>query len=150
MHRFNCKSFFVLGLIIFSAMSSIAQERCAKGDLVGEWKEVASLRGRWNNVDSIKIAAVVSKRSLGIWEFKDDNTYRYRHPLQRSRYKRNSVFKLDGNTCQLVLGRRKDAHESRNLEIIYLTTDHLIYHSDNNPKGYYTHVLVRNQERNKD
>ncbi len=138
---------FTIMLVTLAVPRGYSQANCPRHHLLGEWKEVASLRGESTNIDSLRAAAASSKRSLGTWQFKDDNTYKYRHPLQRSRYKRNSVFALEDATCEIILGRRKHKRDRRNLEIIYLDEKLLIYKSDNNPKGYFTHVLIRNKKK---
>ena len=142
-------------LIIFALLSTAtmahvqAQNTCAFETLVGEWKETLSAPGVQVNFDSLKNAASASGRNLGIWNFTTDKRYRYQHVLQRSKYKRKSVYTLDAKTCNIVLGTKPNAHERANLEILYLDNQYLIYKSDNNPKGYFTHVLVRYKKKSR-
>lgn len=120
-----------------------AQTSCSFQHLTGEWKEVASMPGEQTNYDSLKEIESSSRRAWGIWKFSEDKTYAHRHPLERSKYKRNGVYTLNESGCEIILGTRSNAHKNANLEVLYLDNDHLIYKSDNNPKGYFTHVLVR-------
>lgn len=134
----------VLGLVaLLISTSTQAQPTCNLKLLEGEWKEVASIQGQQNNIDSLKEIESESRRSLGLWKFNTDKTYAHRHPLERSKYKRNGIYTLNESGCEIILGTRANAHRDANLEVIYLDKDHLIYKSDNNPKGYFTHVLVK-------
>ncbi|HEY0743461.1 MAG TPA: hypothetical protein VGD40_18465 [Chryseosolibacter sp.] len=133
---------FGAGALLF-CLSSYAQTACSFADLSGEWKEVASIQGQQSNIDSLKELESDSRRALGIWKFNADKTYTHRHPLERSKYKRNGVYTLNESSCEIILGTRPRAQQDANLEVMHLDKDHLIYKSDNNPKGYFTHVLVR-------
>jgi hypothetical protein len=140
-------AFTFLFVLVFINLD--AQTNCDQKNLVGEWKETLSLPGVATNLDSLKNAASSSKKNVGIWNFMADMRYTYFHALHRSKYKKKSVYVFDTNTCEIVLGTKPNARERANLEILYLDNEHLIYKSDNNPKGYFTHVLVRYKKRGK-
>lgn len=130
------------GLLLFG-LTAHAQTACSLAELPGEWKEIASIPGQQTNIDSLKELESESRRSLGIWKFNADKTYTHRHPLERSKYKRNGVYTLNDSRCEIIIGTRPSAQKDGNLEVLLLDKDHFIYKSDNNPKGYFTHVLVR-------
>ena len=134
---------FTLILTTVATNASYAQSSCSLQDLLGGWKEKISSPGVQTNIDSLKVAAAASDRNLGIWNFLADNRYSYRHTFQRSKYKKKNVYLLDTKKCEIILGSKANAREHANLEILYLDNNYLIYKSDNNPKGYFTHVLVR-------
>jgi hypothetical protein len=137
---------FLFATVLFVVAGSLfgqAQTNCSKEKLMGKWKEVASVPGQIHNLDSLKNSALSRKRQISTWEFKSDLRYRHRHALQRSRYKRNGIYLFDNTTCEIILGKNKDAREQSNLEIIFIDSHHLIYQSNNNPKGYFTHLLSR-------
>lgn len=133
----------------FISLISHAQTNCSYDVLIGEWKETMTIPGIATNLDSLKTSASSSKKNLGIWNFKTDRRYTYLHALQRSKYKRKSVYVFDANSCEVILGTKLNAREQANLEILFLDDHHLIYKSNNNPKGYYTHVLVRHRKKTK-
>ena len=146
------RSNLLLTVIFFSLTAfqqSKAQTSCSPEDLLGNWKETLTLPGTRTSFDSLKIMASASSRTLGIWNFTDDKRYTYRHALQRSKYKRKGVYHLDAPTCEIILGTKPNARERANLEILYLDKTHLIYKSDNNPKGYFTHVLTRYEKKSR-
>lgn len=132
-------------LILFLAQSfsvSQAQTGCSAETLVGSWKETVSISGIQTNFDSLKTIAAASKKNLGVWNFMNDKRYTYQHALWRSKYKRKGAYVFYTDTCEIVIGTKPNARERANLEILYLDNTYLIYKSDNNPKGYFTHVLV--------
>jgi hypothetical protein len=133
----------VLLLVTAAASASHAQASCSLENLLGGWKEKISSPGVQTDIEGLKVAAAASDRNLGIWHFLPDNRYSYRHTFQRSKYKKKNVYLLDAQTCEIILGSKANARERANLEILYLDNNYLIYKSDNNPKGYFTHVLVR-------
>lgn len=124
-----------------------AQQNCSANVLIGEWKETLSIPGVPANLDSLKTLASASKKNTGVWNFMADKRYTYLHALWRSKYKRKGVYAFYANTCEIVLGTKSNARERANLEILYSDDRYLIYKSDNNPKGYFTHVLVRYKKK---
>jgi hypothetical protein len=122
---------------------TIGQINCSPDNLIGEWKETLSVPGVPANLDSLKTIASSSKKNTGVWNFMADKRYTYLHALWRSKYRRKGVYVFYADTCEIVLGTKANAREQANLEILYLDDRHLIYKSNNNPKGYFTHVLVR-------
>jgi hypothetical protein len=135
--------------IFFHAFAQItfAQTKCSFESITGEWKETLSVPGTLLNLDSLKANASESKKNLGLWNFTHDKRYTYQHALQRSKYKRKGVYVFDGDKCEIILGTKSNARERANLEIVFVDDRYLIYKSDNNPKGYFTHVLVRYEKK---
>jgi hypothetical protein len=125
----------------FGFINCMAQTTCDDQKLVGKWKEIASMPGIIANLDSAKDAAIDTKRNIGTWEFFADKTYQYKHALHRSRYKPRGVYQFDTQSCEIIIGSKRYKPEDTNLEIIHLDDRYLLYKSNNNPKGYYTHIL---------
>lgn len=94
-----------------------------------------------SNLDSAKDGAIDTKRNIGTWEFFGDNSYEYKHALHRSRYKQKGTYLVDEQTCEIIIASKKYKREDTNLEILHVDDRYLLYKSDNNPKGYFTHLL---------
>jgi hypothetical protein len=147
-HNSPMKSLIVSKTIFFSIILSFntkaqTQLSCDERKLVGQWKEIASMPGIVTNLDSAKDIAINTKRNIGTWEFFPDQRYQYKHALHRSRYKPKGSFMFDRQTCEIIIASRKHKRDDSNLEIIHLDDRYLLYKSNNNPKGYFTHLLRR-------
>lgn len=129
----------IFGLIGCSTV--VAQSACDEQKLVGKWKEIASMPGVITNLDSAKDAAIDTKRNIGTWEFHPDRRYEYKHALHRSRYKQKGSYEFVAQTCEIIITTKKYSRDDTNLEIIHLDERYLLYKSNNNPKGYFTHIL---------
>lgn len=126
---------------IFASSITLAQSSCDAQKLVGKWKEIASMPGVITNLDSAKDAAIDTKRNIGTWQFYADKRYEYKHALHRSRYRQKGSYEFESQTCEIIINSKKYGRDDTNLEIIHLDDRYLLYKSNNNPKGYYTHIL---------
>jgi hypothetical protein len=137
------KQAFFLSCISFGWLSAVAQSACEGQKLLGTWKEIASMPGVVTNLDSAKDAAIDTKRNIGTWQFYADNRYEYKHALHRSRYRQKGSYEFDAQDCEIIIVSKKFKREDSNLEIIHLDDRYLLYKSNNNPKGYFTHILKK-------
>jgi hypothetical protein len=137
------KQLLLLSFIFFEVQSAAAQPSCESEKLLGKWKEIASMPGIVMNLDSAKDAAIDTKRNIGTWEFYAGNRYEYKHALHRSRYKQKGSYEFDAQTCEIIIASKKFKREESNLEILHLDDRYLLYKSNNNPKGYFTHILKK-------
>jgi hypothetical protein len=133
--------------VFMFSLNVTAQSTCDEQKLIGKWKEIASMPGIITNLDSAKDAAIDTKRNIGTWQFYADKSYEYKHALHRSRYKPKGKYAFDTETCEIVIVSKKYEREDSNLEIIHLDERYLLYKSNNNPKGYFTHILRKVNER---
>lgn len=133
-------------LTVLLFQSAPGQISCPKGKLIGEWKEITSIPGIITNVDSMKQIITKSNGLVGTWDFKPNLTYSYSDSYSNKLYQTNQYL-YDEKACQIILGTRKHAGKKTNLEIMYMDDMYLIYRSDNNPKGYYTHLLTRSTKK---
>ncbi|HEY0656035.1 MAG TPA: hypothetical protein VGD65_23030 [Chryseosolibacter sp.] len=130
----------------FIATGAAAQLDCASSRILGKWKEIASMPGVITNLDSAKDVAINTKRNIGTWEFFADKSYQYKHALHRSRYKPKGSYLVDEQTCEIIIASKKYKREDSNLEILHVDDRYLLYKSNNNPKGYFTHLLRKSED----
>jgi len=134
----NC--LFIIS-VLFTAYSSHAQTNCPGSELIGEWRKVRGFVGFYTNVDSLKKLITDSSRVVGTLTFKPDSTYDYTFLDIKSKCSRRFTF--DRVQCQIILGLKRKARTHANLDVIYMDDKFLIIGEDNNPKGYFTHVLIK-------
>jgi|SRR5688572_14587699 len=135
------KGLFYLLLFLLPKLT-IGQSNCHVDNLTGKWDEITSMAGKKTNVDSLKALANNAKETFGTWDFRDDGTFSFKSVFDKKSRSFKS-FTYDKGTCEIILGTKKNAKERSNLEIVFLDDRYLIYWSDNNPKGYYTHLAVK-------
>ena len=141
-----------LGLTVFLGWTAVhGQTNCAKDNLIGEWKKVKNIPTTSANIDSLKNLALSSNDTLSILHLNSDSTYTYDYfglDKKSGRFtlvidKKRKRFTFDANKCEIILGTTRTARKNGNLEVIYLDDKFLIFREDNNPKDYFTHILVK-------
>lgn len=141
MHTLQLKQVGLCIAVFIIGFNAHAQTDCSTKKVVGKWKEIASIPGIIANLDSAKDGAIDTKRNIGTWEFFGDLSYEYKHALHRSRYKPKGTYLVDEQTCEIIIASKKYKREDSNLEILHVDDRYLLYKSNNNPKGYFTHLL---------
>jgi hypothetical protein len=123
------------------------QIKCDRNKITGEWNEVTNMPGVHTNVDSLKQLIKYKSESIGVWDFKLNNTYTYKDSHSGKYYRNGEGYNFDNGTCEIILWEktksRTERKSKRNLEVIYVDNNFMIYKSDDNPKGYYTHLMTR-------
>ena len=123
------------------------QTRCATDRILGEWTEVTNMPGVHTNVDSLRQVMKGERGSIGVWDFKSNNTYTYKDTYSGKYYRNGQGYSFDNGRCEIILWENTKSRTKRksrkNLEVIYVDNDFMIYKSDDNPKGYYTHLMAR-------
>ena len=143
MNTIEAKLVFITGiLIVHATLYSYGQNNCQKNNIYGAWKSIGGVGGYENvidNVDSLKKIIHIHS-DPGTYEFRMNATYTYTNPTinpKRLLFKED-VYTFDEKTCQIILGTKKRAYKSSNLEILYVDDDYMIITNDNNPHGDYT------------
>ena len=137
---------FLLGIHI--SFLATAQNKCQREKIVGEWTEVTNMLGVYTNADSLKNIMNNSEGIIGVWSFASNGTYMFKNSFSKKYYVSGESFSFDNSTCEIILWAKTKSRTTKktraNLEIIYLDDDFMIYKSDDNPKGYYTHLMRKN------
>lgn len=136
------QSKWLMGIILFNLSCSVyGQQTCSADRLTGTWRQVLTFSGESSNVDSLKNLADRSVKMIGSLEFRTDGTYKYRfYDIKSKKYKR---FTVDSQSCEIILGERKNARKEANLKIIFLDHQYLFFCEDNNPKTMVTHLFKK-------
>jgi hypothetical protein len=129
-------------LIILLPKLTVGQTSCHSDKLIGKWDEITSMMGKNTDIDSLKKLANSPKETFGAWDFKDNGTFSFKSIFNK-KFRNYRTFTIDKEKCEIILGTKRDAKESSNLEIVFLDDKYLIYWTDNNPKTYYTHLAVK-------
>ncbi|QHT66476.1 hypothetical protein GXP67_07310 [Rhodocytophaga rosea] len=136
---------FILALHI--SFCGYGQINCQRERIIGEWTEVTNMAGVHTNIDSLRNLMNNRKETLGTWNFNSDGTYTYKDSYSNEYYRKGQKFNFDNSTCEIILWSKSKSRTKKvsreNLEIIYIEHDFLVYKSDDNPKGYYTHLMKR-------
>lgn len=103
--------------------------------------------GEQTNIDSLRQLMKAASSAIGVWDFKADNTYSYKDSYSGKIYRDGDSYSFDNGACEIILWTKTKSRTVRksrhNLEIVYVDGEFMIYKSDDNPKGYYTHLLTR-------
>lgn len=122
---------------------TIGQANCQMDKLIGEWSYVTiGHMGKLTNFDSLKELANNSKETFGVVHFRNDGLFSFKKS-DNKKFRSYKPFTYDKENCEIILGVKMDSKDNANLEIVFLDDKYLIYWEDNNPKTYYTHIVVR-------
>ena len=141
------KSLTLLVLMLAPQISfwGYGQIICQREKIIGEWTELTNMPGVHTNDDSLRNLINNSNEALGIWNFNSDGTYTYKDSYSNKYFRKGVSFNFDNSTCEIILWSKTKSRTKKvskeNLEIIHIDNNFLVYKSDDNPKGYYTHLL---------
>lgn len=103
------------------------------------------------STDSLKNLAEHSTKTLKHLHFKNDDTLTFIYQSEGETKEFPTQFRFDPSVCELILGLesrrvRENKLPRSKLEImyvLYIDDKILIYEAFDNPKGYRSHALVR-------
>jgi hypothetical protein len=124
------------------------QGNCPRDKVIGEWTEITNMPGIYSNVDSLRnLMNNWNSETVGVWNFSSEGIYTFKSSYSDKNYRQGQAFNFDSSTCEIILWSKTKSRTKRvsthNLEIIHLDNEFLVYKSDDNPKGYYTHLMKR-------